>query len=228
MLTLGPYDHHLVTARPPISASAPIRRRRRGAVLVAVLLSLSAGGATAPSAPVAAEVARVAQDPAETVTSTTVTSVPEDTPANPEAPLNNADEVAEENRRIWLVVGGLVIVAIGLLLVTIRYWRQTKPVAAQVEPEPPAEMIDDDPTSERDRTPGRRSRRSVAGADHATADSGWKPRGTGEHERIEPVVANQRARINTDQRRAAYEAARRLEGQPGRRQPHAADRPSSP
>lgn len=207
MLTAGLYDQHLVTVRPPMLSSAPIRRPRRLAVLLTVLLTLSVGGAALTGAPVAAEVTHIAQDPAGT--STTAVAAPEGTPADSEPPLNNADEIAEENRRIWLVVGGLVMVAIVLLLVTIRYWRQTKPVAAEAEPEPPAESTDDDPAADRVRTPGRRSRRSVAGADHATADSGWEPRGTGEHERIEPAPANQRARINADQRRAAYEAARR-------------------
>lgn len=35
---------------------------------------------------------------------------------------------ASEDRKVWAVVGGLVAVALALSLLTIRYWRQTRPM----------------------------------------------------------------------------------------------------
>lgn len=176
-------------------------------MMLTVLLTLGMGAVALASIPAGAEMAHVVQDPEATVPSTTEAVSTEGTSAESEIPLNNAAEVAAENRRIWLVVGGLVLVAIALMLVTIRYWRQTRPVAVTADLEDhPVEAEDE---SDRGRREGRRSRRSVAGADHATADSTWEPRGTGEHDRIDPAPAIHRARITADQRRAAYEAARR-------------------
>lgn len=175
-------------------------------MVLAAALTLGVGLAGPLSAPVAAEVASVAQDPGGTVTSPSAEEPAAPAVADEEGALDNADEVAAENRRIWLVVGALLAVALALLILTIRYWRQTKPVVAAVEP---VATAGDEPPADPERSRGRRSRRSVAGADHATADSTWEPRGTGQHERIEPVPANQRKRISRDQRRAAYEAGRR-------------------
>lgn len=199
-----------MTVRPPVPSSAPTRRLRL-AMLLMVLLTLGAGEVASTSIPAAAETAHLAQDPEVTVPSTTEAGATAGTSAEPEIPLNNAEEVAAENRRIWLVVGGLVVVAIALMLVTIRYWRQTRPVAVTAEPEdrPVEAEAEVEAESDRGRREGRRSRRSVAGADHATADSAWEPRGTGEHDRIDPAPAVRRARISSEQRRAAYEAARR-------------------
>ncbi len=164
--------------------------------------------------------ARPAQDPASvSTTAPTPTlepvAVPDPTAA-PETPApavgadgrpaNNAAQVSAENRRIWLVVGGLVFVAIALLLLTIRYWRQTKPVAvtrSSLE-EPDAAELE---TSDED-AGGRHSRRAVAGADHSSADDTWEPRGTGEHDRIEKPTGASLARPSADQRQAAYEAQR--------------------
>lgn len=167
---------------------------------------------------------------------------------DPDGGVDNAQQVRDENRRIWLVVAGLVAVAIALALVTIRYWRNTKPATvptgkdrakgdARVSAEDAASdrraapgrrtvpgrrsiPVADDEVAGRPRRPrstpvvadppvGRRSRRSVAGADHAGADDGWEPRGTGEHDRIEVSAAVERSRPSRNQRRSAYEAGRR-------------------
>lgn len=60
-------------------------------------------------------------------------------------------EVAAENRKIWAVVAALVAVAIALTLLTIRYWRQTRPArpasSQDDRPEPvlpPAELAVDE------------------------------------------------------------------------------------
>lgn len=192
-------------------------------------------------------------DPAvEPVTSTTA----------PEAGAGSR-RVADENRKIWVVVAGLVVVAVVLSLLTIRYWRQTRPVRpATPEPDPdpdPEPEPEPEPTrvpkrvpateaaptpgpvpplapateatpepetepglaptpapgrlargSERDGDgPGRHSRRAVAGADHATADDEWEPRGTGEHDRVVVPTAERVPRPDRSQRVAAYEAAGR-------------------
>lgn len=51
-----------------------------------------------------------------------------------------ATRLVTESRKVLAVIGGLVIVALALALLTVRYWRQTKPVAgpaaAPVEPGP--------------------------------------------------------------------------------------------
>lgn len=111
--------------------------------------------------------------------------------------------LATESRRVMAIIGALVFVALALLVLTIRYWRVTKPVrfepdASTPTPEPevpatpaaaaaavaePAASAEDVPTGRST----RRSRRSVAGADHAAADADWEPRGTGEHAVVEPA-----------------------------------------
>ena len=49
-----------------------------------------------------------------------------------ENPLGSADDEdrgssASEDRKIWAVIGGLVLVALALTAITVRYWRQTRP-----------------------------------------------------------------------------------------------------
>ena len=136
--------------------------------------------------------------------------------------------VAAENRRILLIVLGLVAVAIAITLLTIRYWRQTKPVSAVLDDGPQDPDVDSDrgggtaaiaeaPDDEDDAyddlfepvaEPPRRSRRAVAGADHPGADDLWIPRGTGEHDRVEIGVAPVISRPTSDQRAAALQASR--------------------
>lgn len=81
------------------------------------------------------------------------------------------DAVDAENRRMIIIVGGLLFVAFAILLLTIRYWIVTRPVAGSNDRHRTR--------SDRKRT-GRRSRRAIAGADHAGADDDWEPRTTGE------------------------------------------------
>lgn len=129
--------------------------------------------------------------------------------------------VDAENRRILLIVLGLVAVAIAITLLTIRYWRQTKPVPAVLDDGPrdlegdhvpaggtAAPADDDDDLFEPVAEPSRRSRRAVAGADHPGADDLWIPRGTGEHDRVEIGVAPVISRPTSDQRAAALQASR--------------------
>lgn len=122
-----------------------------------------------------------------------------------------SQSLASENRRIRAIIGALVVVAVALLLLTVRYIRVTKPVppTAAVDPVAPAVVaagagaggpVDEPaPTTRR----GRRSRRAVAGADHAAADADWEPRGTGEHEVVEVPAAAGAVRPGVDARRRA-------------------------
>lgn len=88
------------------------------------------------------------------------------------------EAVDAENRKMVVIVGGLVAVAFAILLLTIRYWRVTKPVPLDDARVRRAARDDRKPK----RRIGRRSRRSIAGADHAGADDDWISRTTGEHE----------------------------------------------
>lgn len=96
------------------------------------------------------------------------------------------EAVDAERRRMALIVGGLVAVAFALLLLTIRYWKTTRPV-------PPDAATGGDGRPERIRF-GRRSRRAIAGADHAGVDDGWEPRSTGEQIAISETTARSRPR----------------------------------
>ena len=111
-----------------------------------------------------------------------------------------------DDRKIFLVVGGLLFIAVALTFLTVRYWRLTRPVkaartsaAGRHASEPfvaPPEAVP--------HPPERVTRRAVAGADHRGADQDWQPRGTGEHERIEVVKAKS-ARPSRDGRRVVLE-----------------------
>lgn len=105
-----------------------------------------------------------------------------------------------EDRKIAAVVGGLVAVALALTVLTVRYWRQTRPVhqAEATLAEPPEERAES----------SRSSRRAIAGADHAAADQDWEPRGTGEHERIDVPPTSRIARPGPAGRRAALQQQR--------------------
>lgn len=276
----GRYDLAPVAAvhpRPTSARSGPLAAPRRTRVVVAVgALALAALLGTAPAA------ARPAQDPGATsvpidassttspaFTTTTVAAVPAEEPVAPEADDagtvgTSGRRVADENRKIWGVVAGLVLVAIALSLLTIRYWRKTRPVppttglmlptdaalavalASTPEPstpepstreasgeasagdgpapEPSGEQtpgvsivggVHDDPVYDAgndtapvpvvdapDAEPAS-ARRAVAGADHATADEAWEPRGTGEHERV-VVPAVRATRLSAEQRAALF------------------------
>lgn len=81
-----------------------------------------------------------------------------------------------ESRKIYAVVAGLVVVALCLSLLTVGYWRRTKPVR------PVRRRGVVAPATQSARV----GRQSVAGADHAAADDTWESHATGEHERIDP------------------------------------------
>jgi hypothetical protein len=115
-----------------------------------------------------------------------------------------------ENRKVAAVIGGLVFVALALLLLTVRYVRVTKPVAASAEEGlpmlPPTLELNDEsvfvvasdegsqpvvPTvPPLDVEPAIEAPTAAAtiaasgGTDHDRADDDWEPR-TGEHERVE-------------------------------------------
>ncbi len=202
---------------------------------VVVTVVLLVGGGSGLLA-IDAAAASPAQDPS-TVT-TAVDPSAEPVPSTTEAPTGGAGSrrVADENRRIWVVVAGLVAVAVALAWLTIRYWRHTRPVRQPVQPsvgaattETPAPTLELSPAPGRElaSTPtltrgrdndrpvgngegsGRHSRRAVAGADHVTVDDAWEPRGTGEYERIVVPAADRSPRPNRSQRAAAYEAGGR-------------------
>lgn len=167
--------------------------------------------------------ATTTEDPADT---TTVTSQQTD------QRVPDTAEIDEENRKFALIVAGLVAVAVALALLTIRYWRMTKPdkaavaTAATEEAEPVGVELDDDelfvdvPTGSAAPTPvetpavapaavvatGRRSRRAIAGADHADVDEGWEPMATGEQERVSGQVRRATSRPSAKDRARAFEA----------------------
>lgn len=215
---------------PPV-ATTRVPGADRGSAVVGVLAVLAFVGVLllGPS-PGDASPVRPTQDGSETTVEgdTTVTSAPgvsttvvgttaggldpvagseATTTTEAEQGSSNSRRVADENRKIWVVVAGLVAVAVCLTALTIRYWHQTRPsrVAAAAEPPPVARRARKEPAPV---APGRRSRRAVAGADHAAADDEWEPRGTGEHDRVVVPTAERRPRPDRDQRAAAYAARR--------------------
>jgi hypothetical protein len=117
-----------------------------------------------------------------------------------------------DDRKILVVVGGLLFIAVALTLLTVRYWRLTRPVRAlapqddepvdrRIEPTPgpPVPTVQPEPApAEPERAPEPEptavhepvTTEPVApteqvSEDHRSADEEWEPRGTGEHERIE-------------------------------------------
>lgn len=143
---------------------------------------------------------------ASTTTATTTSGTPAAEETTPTAS-GRSEEIAEENRRIALIVGGLIVVAVALLLLTIRYWRATRPVLAVADDVDGAERSQDDLAvdfdARSDDRRGRRSRRAVAGADHAGADEAWEPRATGEQPRIDLPSAVRTVRPSKQQRASA-------------------------
>lgn len=122
-------------------------------------------------------------------------------PASPGATLAaTGKRVLTEDRKILGVVIGLVLVALLLTLLTIRYWLHTRPV----RPEP---LVEAAPRRAREDV-GRGSRRAVAGADHAGADDDWEPLGTGEHDRVEIPQASKVARPGRAGRQAVFDRDR--------------------
>lgn len=260
--------------QPPVTRSLTATRASSpvGAFLatLAFCFAVFVGGVSVASAQAPAGVTTT-EVPA--VSTSGVANLDDTTVAAKSPPQSGVDSAAvdAENRRLVAIVAGLVAVAIALFLLTIRYWRVTKPVPPELASGPrPAQrpnqpvrpatvaprqdsappvleedqhdhlddqyedfddqyeedfddqyedgdfeeyeedqdlqdhhesgVIDDDLEATttvaaqddrvlRPRTPprpGRRSRRAVAGADHAGADQDWEPRSTGEQAAVEP------------------------------------------
>ena len=223
------YDLHSVNPlRPRLLSTTPAHRARVGHLRLAG--ATASGLALVAFAIFAADpaAARSAQDPGAATTVTApgtpgsdptgpATTVAAGGPASTAAtatsttqPTNGAGSrrAADENRRIWVVVAGLIAVAVGLSLLTIRYWRQTKPVPLAPVPASGADAASRERRNRRAEG-GRHSRRAVAGADHVSVDDGWEPRGTGEHDRVEIPTTDRRPRPTPEQRAAAYQTAGR-------------------
>jgi pyruvate/2-oxoglutarate dehydrogenase complex dihydrolipoamide acyltransferase (E2) component len=176
--------------------------------------------------------ARPAQDATTTIpgTATTVagsvTTLPAATTTSsvPATSTTTSSRVADENRKIWLVVGGLILVALALAALTVRYWRQTKPSLLPLDAEPAprratradrkaaaavattaaaAEARADDTVAIPVAEPA-----AVPAADHRTSDEEWEPRGTGEHDRIEIPAARKPVKPTREERAAVLAAYR--------------------
>jgi hypothetical protein len=183
----------------------------------ASMLAVLAGPVGAQDAPTTSAVESFGGSPE---TSTTVAPTPAGTDAETDAGTDaevgdgtqtltegrSEERSLTESRKVLAVIAGLVIAAIGLALLTLRYWRATTPIDPGAGTDPP--MLGTEaalaipPTVAGTEAPGRpaalaaaeasaapRSTRSVAGADHARADADWEPRGTGEHAAIVVPVA---------------------------------------
>ena len=203
------------------------------AVLALAALAAVLGLAVAPAGATVAQEPEVTVDPSldPSASSTAPATGEETVPTSEAAPggdtsttptaSDGSSAVDDENRKVWMVVAGLVAVAIALIALTVWYWFRTRPV-------PVAE-----PTRARERAPAQKragsppavpvapigddyddlwvesepSRMAVAGADHSTADADWEPRGTGEHDRVEPPP-NRSARPSRGLREQAYRSGR--------------------
>lgn len=219
-----------------------------------------AGSSPAAAAPVQDPLATTTAPPLVTDTTavapTTTVASTSSTSAARQPRVADTTQIDQENRKLALVVAGLVAVALALLVLTIRYWRITKPVvdddfddeydeyddwddedldddderdrAVAVAASPRRAVVDDldddeifvmspaappaddaapEPVEPLPRRGDRRSRRSIAGADHADADAGWEPMATGEQERVSGQVPRATNRPSRSQRAGAYEAS---------------------
>lgn len=211
--------------------------RRRTLLLLCALVF----GAALLSGPVA--VAAPAQDPGATFggggveTTTTVPAATTTTESNAtnqtlvESEESPDQPLFTENRKVAAVIGGLVLVALALLLLTVRYVRVTKPVARAAEEglpmlPPTLELNDEsvfvvaDPEAAKPSeevvandapvwspppapaAPAVSALAAASGADHDAADDDWEPR-TGEHERVEIPSGATMARPGVAARRKA-------------------------
>lgn len=138
------------------------------------------------TSPSTLEVVPVQVDPSGSVTSPTGevpdTSGPTSSQTVIEGEEQPARRVATESRRVMAVIAGLVFVALALALLTARYVRITKPSALV------ASGAAEESAGATSRRESRRSRRSVAGADHAAADDDWEIHATGEHAQVDLKV----------------------------------------
>lgn len=151
--------------------------------------------------------------------------------AEPAQTTPDTTEIDDENRKFAIVIAGLVAVAVALALLTFRYWRVTKPVPIGDDPDGFDDLDDDDDdgfgdevgdgrdggAGREDRGPGideldddelfvssgPRSRRAIAGADHADVGAGWEPMATGEQERVSGQVRRATSRPSPSDRARA-------------------------
>lgn len=117
------------------------------------------------------------------------------TPTSTQPTTSSASRVNDDNRRVWLVIVGLITVAVLLALLTLWFWQRTRPahVAAANGPDDLAEPPDRDrAVSGVARAPGRRrtaavvgpgpaagersTRGSFKGLDHEDVGEDWAPR----------------------------------------------------
>ncbi|WP_426572281.1 hypothetical protein [Aquihabitans sp. McL0605] len=199
-------------ALPSLSGAAPAQDST-GAALGGQLTGSTTTVVGATTTPVAATAA-----PTTTAADTVV-----DTPRPP------AQRLVTESRKVAAVIGALLVVALALTLLTVRYWRATKPQPVEVdEAAEPAvlsvnDTLDDDAiftATPAEAAPAPASDevvvgatappaevlaadRSVPGTDHEAADDDWKPLGTGENERIEVPAVGAPARPSSAARRKA-------------------------
>jgi len=96
-----------------------------------------------------------------------------------------------ESRKVLATIGGLLICALSLTLLTIRYYRATKPLPV-ADPSDPVPLRPGAPVTgtaaalaAAEAVPASTAPASTVGADHARADSDYEPQGTGEHARVE-------------------------------------------
>ncbi|HWJ98562.1 MAG TPA: hypothetical protein VNQ33_10415 [Acidimicrobiales bacterium] len=198
------------------------------------LLFVLALGFSAAVAPAALATAAPAQDPGATFgtgeTATTVagsTSAPTATTAATDSTnqtLVESEDAPEkpiftESRKVAAIIGGLVLVALAILLLTVRYIRLTKPVAQGDISDLPflADDVDveDDDVFIAELPPKADPVQPVVpvavpevalgaapGTDHASADADWESR-TGEHQRVEIPGGTSLARPGVAARRKA-------------------------
>lgn len=188
-------------------------RRGRGSALVVIGLYAGLLGAMAGSSPAGAARAAHAQANPSTTADNGGSSGPATTTANllrgtattrtpttvPGTTSPSTSHVADDNRRVWLVVAGLVLVAVLLALLTAWYWVRTKPARV-------AEAIG---------APRPRSRPTVpAGASVSGARSSLGPDrlppDLEESEAFEPASSRGPVRPRPSQREAALRRARDL------------------
>ena len=224
---------HRRSVPSPSSSHRPRAGITRAALALGALAAVL-GLAVAPAGATVAQEPGVTVDPSldPSASSTAPTATGEETvPTSEAAPADDtsttstesdgSSAVDDENRKVWMVVAGLVAVAIALIALTVWYWFRTRPVPvveparareraparkrAGSPPPMPAAPIDDDYDDLW--VESEPSRMAVAGADHSTADADWEPRGTGEHDRVEPPP-NRSARPSRGLREQAYRSGR--------------------
>lgn len=144
---------------PPSSASPALPRRAAAALALVGVLTLWGGAVSAQEVP-PSTVPDVLVPGSSTPTSVPPTSGPATTTTAPAAGddggLLSFD--LDANEKVWVIVGGLVVVAVLLAVLTVVYWRHTKPDRPKRD-----RRIDRDERHEQRRR--RKSKDPFAGAD---------------------------------------------------------------